>query len=385
MLETTSRCVIITTVITKVHSGGKPMNIGTNIYTLRKEKKITQAQLAEKLSVSEQAISKWENDQCAPDVSLFPIIADFFGVSIDRLFGYHMSSYNDEVEAIMKAADDSMNTYKEIDIISEGLKKYPNSPDLKIYLAFSLSMVNRMSKDEKEKHDAIEKAIKLCKEVINSCGDIGKVDQALNMLRRIYCEIGQFEKAVDAIEKISANGYRQKIVGRAQILEYRKDYLEHAKFTEDSLFQCYLIMDQLFELKRIALLEQKEYEKALSWCRAHEKLLSIFDEGCNDFFVCHKLWNCEAKAQAYKKLGKKDECLQELKTFASLTKHLNQNAKAEDYQISLRNPMYFSTIDDLSTQEEFMTTIYFDKLLPRYDSFFDNDEEYLNFKNNLIK
>ena len=68
-----------------------------------------------------------------------------------------------------------------------------------------------------------------------------------------------------------------------------------------------------------------------------------------------------------------------------MTKHLNQNAKAEDYQISLRNPMYFSTIDDLSTQEEFMTTIYFDKLLPRYDSFFDNDEEYLNFKNNFIK
>ena len=187
------------------------------------------------------------------------------------------------------------------------------------------------------------------------------------------------------MEKISANGYRQKIVGKAQILEYRKDYLEHARFTENGLFECYLIMDQLFELKRIALLEQKEYEKVLSWCCAHEKLLSTFDEGCEDFFVCHKLWNCEAKAQAYKKLGKKDECLQELKTFASLTKHLNQNAKAEDYQISLRNPMYFSTIDDLSTQEEFMTTIYFDKLLPRYDSFFDNDEEYLNFKNNLIK
>ena len=135
------------------------MNIGTNIYTLRKEKKITQAQLAEKLGVSEQAVSKWENDQCAPDVSLFPIIAEFFGVSIDRLFGYHTSSYNDDVEAIMKAADDSMDTYKEIEIIGEGLKKYPNSPDLKIYLAFSLSMVNRMSKDEKEKHDAIEKAI----------------------------------------------------------------------------------------------------------------------------------------------------------------------------------------------------------------------------------
>ena len=361
------------------------MNIGTNIYTLRKEKKITQAQLAEKLGVSEQAVSKWENDQCAPDVSLFPIIADFFGVSIDRLFGYHTSSYNDNVEAIMKTADDSMNTYKEIEIISEGLKKYPNSPDLKIYLAFSLSMVNRMSKDEKEKHDAIEKAVKVCEEVVNTCGDIKKVDQALNMLRRIYCEIGEFEKAVDAIEKISANGYRQKIVGRAQILEYRKDYLEHARFTEDSLFQCYLIMDQLFGLKRKALLEQKEYEKVLSWCRAHEKFLAIFDEGCEDFYASHKLWNCEAKAQAYKKLGKKDECLQELKKFVSLTKYLNPNAKSENYQIGIRNPLYFSTIQDPNIQEEFMTTIYFEKILFGYDNFFGNDEEYLNFRNGLIK
>jgi len=38
------------------------MSIGTNIYNLRKEKKLTQAQLAEKLGVSEQAVSKWENE-----------------------------------------------------------------------------------------------------------------------------------------------------------------------------------------------------------------------------------------------------------------------------------------------------------------------------------
>ena len=361
------------------------MNIGTNIYTLRKEKKITQAQLAEKLGVSEQSISKWENDQCAPDVSLFPMIAEFFGVSIDRLFGYHTSSYKDDVEAIMKAADDSMNTYKEIEIISEGLKKYPNSPDLKIYLAFSLSMVNRFSNDEKEKKAAIEKAVKVCEEVVNSCGNVQKVDSALNMLRRIYCEIGEYEKAVAALEKISANGYMQRIVGKAQILEYRKDYLEHARYTENSLLKCYWIMDQLFTLKRIALLEQEEYGKVLSWCRAHEKLLSVFDEGCEDFHVCHKLWNHEVKAQAYKKLGKKEECLQELKTFASLTKYLNPTAKAENYQIGLRNPLYFSTIDDLGTQEEFMTTICFEKLLSKYDNFFDNDEEYLDFKNGLMK
>ena len=256
---------------------------------------------------------------------------------------------------------------------------------MKIYLAFSLSMVNRFSKDEKERKDAVSKAIKLCEEVVNACGDVKEVDGALNMLRRIYCEIGEYEKASEVVEKISANGYRGKIVGKAQILAYRKDYHTHAKFTEESLLSCYWLMDEIFELKRIALLEQKEYEKVLSWCRAHEKLLSIFDEGCEDFYVCHKLWSCEAKAQAYKMLGKKDECLRELKIFASLTKYLNENAKAENYQIGLRNTLYFSTIDDPGTQEEFMTTINFEKLLPRYDSFFDNDEEYLNFKNSLMK
>ncbi len=359
------------------------MNIGTNIYALRKEKKITQAQLAEKLGVSEQAISKWENDQCAPDVSLFPIIAKYFGVSIDRLFGYHMNSYADEVEAIMKAADDSMNTYKEIEIISDGLKKYPNSPDLKIYLAFSLSMVNRMSEDERERKEAIEKAVKVCNEVVNTCGDIKQVDSALNMLRRIYCEIGEYEKAAEAVEKISANSFMRRIVGKAQILAYRKDYLEHARFTEESLLNCFWLMDELFELKRISLLEQKEYEKLLPWCRAHEKLLAIFDEGCEDFYVCKKLWNCEAKAQAYKRLGKKDECLHELKAFALLTKYLNANAKSENYQIGLRNPLYFSTIQDPGTQEEYMTTIYFPKLLANYDDFFENDEKYLSFKKDL--
>lgn len=44
------------------------MSIGTNIYSLRKMKNITQLQLAEKLGVSVQAVSKWENGQCASDV-----------------------------------------------------------------------------------------------------------------------------------------------------------------------------------------------------------------------------------------------------------------------------------------------------------------------------
>lgn len=62
------------------------MTVGKNIAVLRKEKGWTQAQLGERLGVSNQAISKWEQEMNLPDVMLLPTIAKVFGVTIDRLF-----------------------------------------------------------------------------------------------------------------------------------------------------------------------------------------------------------------------------------------------------------------------------------------------------------
>ncbi len=61
--------------------------IGEKIAALRKAKNITQTQLAEYLFLVPQTISKWEVGNGTPDVALLPRIADFFGVSMDELFG----------------------------------------------------------------------------------------------------------------------------------------------------------------------------------------------------------------------------------------------------------------------------------------------------------
>ena len=61
------------------------MNIGNNIAALRKEKGITQEELANILGVSAQAVSKWENNSSCPDVALLTDIADYFGVTVDAL------------------------------------------------------------------------------------------------------------------------------------------------------------------------------------------------------------------------------------------------------------------------------------------------------------
>ena len=59
--------------------------IGSRIAALRKQKGLSQEKLAEKLGVSSQAVSKWENDASCPDISLLPSLADVLGVTTDEL------------------------------------------------------------------------------------------------------------------------------------------------------------------------------------------------------------------------------------------------------------------------------------------------------------
>lgn len=63
------------------------MSIGSVIALERKKLGLTQDGLAQKLGVTNQAVSKWESDQSCPDILLLPRIADIFGITMDELFG----------------------------------------------------------------------------------------------------------------------------------------------------------------------------------------------------------------------------------------------------------------------------------------------------------
>ena len=62
------------------------MEMGQKIKQLRYKTGLTQEQLAEQMGVSAQSVSKWETGASMPDISLLPILAETFGVSIDELF-----------------------------------------------------------------------------------------------------------------------------------------------------------------------------------------------------------------------------------------------------------------------------------------------------------
>ena len=68
----------------------KANSIGHKIAYYRRLNGLTQGRLAEKLGVSAQAVSKWENNLCCPDIMLLPAIAELFGITIDELFAERM-------------------------------------------------------------------------------------------------------------------------------------------------------------------------------------------------------------------------------------------------------------------------------------------------------
>lgn len=97
-------------------------NISAQIAKLRKDKNITQEELAKNLGISAQAVSKWENGG-APDVEMLPEIADYFDVSMDFLFGkkndnkdtdFAQQAYLQRLDAIQREMSvNSMQVYND--------------------------------------------------------------------------------------------------------------------------------------------------------------------------------------------------------------------------------------------------------------------------------
>ena len=61
------------------------LNLGNQIRLNRRRLNLTQEQLAEKFGTSPQAISRWENGTTYPDIEMLPMIASFFGTSVDAM------------------------------------------------------------------------------------------------------------------------------------------------------------------------------------------------------------------------------------------------------------------------------------------------------------
>ena len=117
------------------------MTIGKRIAALRREKNLKQDDLAQMLEVSPQAVSKWENDQTCPDISLLPKLAKILGVSVDEL----LSGKQELQPVVTLVPEDQRKDIKDMMLrivvdSSDGDKVRVNLPMALVQLAMEMGM-----------------------------------------------------------------------------------------------------------------------------------------------------------------------------------------------------------------------------------------------------
>lgn len=140
------------------------MEIGAKIKTLRQSLEMTQEALAEKLAVSSQAVSKWENGTCAPDIYMLPKLSVVFGVTIDELFDLTADEKLNRIENMLcNETDISDETFRTTEqCLKDQLEKYPKKA--RVYSLLGRLFHNRMMSDSEKVSSYARTAIKLMPE-----------------------------------------------------------------------------------------------------------------------------------------------------------------------------------------------------------------------------
>ncbi len=183
------------------------ISLSENIKKLRTERQLTQEQLSEFLSVSPQTVSRWEIGKVSPDISLLPVIAAYFDISVDELLGVTDNKINEQISVLL-SENERLNHYGKIDgsiaLLKDGVKNYPHSAELAYQLAFSLkNKSNSIRQNKSEQTALLKEAIALCKRAVKLDDKSTWVEYAAKtLLCYCYSELGDFEGSLKAAEEM---------------------------------------------------------------------------------------------------------------------------------------------------------------------------------------
>ena len=163
------------------------MTIGKRIALLRKEKGLTQEELATHMGVSPQAMSKWENDQTCPDISALPKLARLLGVTVDELL-----EGKTETTAVRVLPPEQRRDIKDMMLritvdSAQGDKVRVNLPIALVEVAMEIGMeMPQINGNEALKGIDLKKVLELVR--LGCVGNLVEVDSAEGDKVRIFVE-----------------------------------------------------------------------------------------------------------------------------------------------------------------------------------------------------
>ena len=269
------------------------ITFGQRLKNLRRDAGFSQSDLSERIGVSVQSISKWENDNTMPDISQIVPLASVLGVSTDWLLGVGMNEEADKealdkkICGIMTAR--SANTYHEncnylsYEAESEFLKKYPLNNDVRLqaakhlynFLYTSTQNYYQIPKEEFEELD--QTGVKMLQALINQDKDPSRQIEA----RSTLIDFLLFTESWDEAEKVALGlpeSYEIRNEALLRIACAKKDYsTADALATSVSRSRAYEYLDSMFlRARRISIYGGKRSKEAIAaWHQMAEEAKDI--------------------------------------------------------------------------------------------------------------
>lgn len=224
------------------------LNLGNIIKEQRLKRNMTQETLASALGVTSQAVSRWESGSSYPDMELISPIANFFGITIDELFGYH-NNRDEVINGIInkiksfniKARLDTDWIDECVSILKDGLLEFPKNDLLLIELAEVYSEAgyrkfkehSYYDKDGFRKHNYFEhnknnywkEYIKICENLLDETRNTHIKTRAYSLLVTLNKNIGNFTKSVKYANKMNSIEYSKELM-----LIKATDHIEQNKY-----------------------------------------------------------------------------------------------------------------------------------------------------------
>ena len=307
------------------------MSIGSTIKRLRRKKEITQEQLAEYLGITSRAVSQWECDRTAPDISMLPPLANFFNVTTDFLLG--METYQKDLRK--KEFDEAFRNYWEHDdkeknyqIALRAVAEYPGNMEYVEWLASAEYYVAIPTLDNSEYARLLESSAKHYKLVLDNTKDSKLYSKALfGIVLALSCNQKKYEaKQYAMLEEDDEK--RDELLCWCLEGEERKKHCQHLTNTKLNSF--------LFQLKF--------GQDSIEVYDAVEKILNImFPDGNYQYYHNTLQYNSISKAFYFCQTQQYDRVLEELK---KARYHAEEMAKINHQKILKFTAPLFSLIEE---------------------------------------
>jgi len=273
------------------------LTIGQTIKKLRKERNLTQEELAKQLNITYQAISKWENETGMPDISQIVPLASVFGVSTDVLFGTFGIDDNEEILRIVDNAQNelSINNSKPCisgwELLQNGLKRFPNNMILLVNAleyGSALSYTENKGYDETLGKEIYPECIRIASLIISYSQNAADILRAHMITVMLHSAHGHITQAWEHASKFPVCSDFTYYHMSAFISHFEKDYISSAKYSrENTRFQLESLMGAMMQLA-YAYEHMKRDDYALEVYNRVKQLIELFPE--DEHFKTPTLW-----------------------------------------------------------------------------------------------